>query len=66
MGVDDDLFNDDWMDDDICERCGGDGSVEYDDAPDAWGEDSPSEENHLIECPDCGGHGRFYKKGPTP
>lgn len=44
-------------DDILCDRCGGDGSVEYDDAPDAWGEDCPSDVNHLIPCPDCRGSG---------
>lgn len=56
----------DWPDDDDvdherndCERCGGEGSIEYADAgPDVWGEDCPSEVNHLVECPDCGGSGR--------
>jgi hypothetical protein len=40
-----------------CDRCGGEGFVEYMDAPDTWGEDSPSEENHLVTCPDCRGSG---------
>lgn len=42
-----------------CERCGGEGLLEYIDAPDTWGEDCPSEVNHLIECPDCAGTGRW-------
>lgn len=37
----------------VCERCCGDGFVEYYDAEDTWGEDCPSEVNHLIPCPDC-------------
>lgn len=41
-----------------CQRCGGEGCVEYFDAEDKWGEDSPSELNHLIACPDCAGSGR--------
>lgn len=42
-----------------CDRCGGDGSIEYAEAgPSEWGEDCPSEVNHLIECPDCGGTGK--------
>jgi PRTRC genetic system protein A len=39
-----------------CDRCGGDGFVEYMDAPDTWGEDCPSEENHLVTCQDCRGN----------
>ena len=58
---------DDWGDDrdfdrdrDECDRCGGEGSIEYDEAgPSEWGEDCPSEVNHLIECPKCGGAGYF-------
>lgn len=42
---------------DLCPVCGGDGSVEYDDHPECWGEDCPSEVNHLITCPECGGSG---------
>jgi hypothetical protein len=46
-------------DTEMCERCGGDGSIEYmDGGPSVWGEDCPSEVNHLVECPDCGGTGR--------
>lgn len=49
MGYDDNL---------VCERCGGEGSIEYDDAgSDVWGEDCPSEMNHLVECPACRGEG---------
>ena len=40
-----------------CERCGDEGSVEYMDSPDLWGEDCPSEENHLELCPECRGRG---------
>lgn len=45
--------------DNTCERCGGDGTIEYLDAgPSVWGEDCPSEVNHLVECPNCEGTGR--------
>lgn len=41
---------------DVCDRCGGDGLIEYLDAgPSEWGEDCPSEMNHLIPCPECRG-----------
>lgn len=40
-----------------CPTCGGEGIAEYIDCPDAWGEDCPSEVNHLITCPNCGGSG---------
>jgi RecJ-like exonuclease len=40
-----------------CEQCGGEGMVEYMDCPEAWGEDCPSEPNHLITCPRCHGGG---------
>ena len=43
--------------DDLCPTCGGDGFAEYDDCPEAWGEDTPSLANHLIVCPNCGGSG---------
>lgn len=44
-------FDDDaWQ----CDRCGGGGVVEYDDAPEEWGEDCPSLQNHLIPCRQCG------------
>ena len=43
-----------------CDLCGGDGSREYMDAPDEWGEDCPSEVNHLVECHDCGGAGGWW------
>lgn len=43
-----------------CWRCGGDGVIDYMDAgPDVWGEDCPSEVNHLVTCPDCGGTGLY-------
>lgn len=40
-----------------CPTCGGDGTAEYYDCPESWGEDCPSEENHLIVCPNCRGSG---------
>ena len=41
-----------------CPSCGGEGMVEYLDAgPSAWGEDCPSEENHMVKCPNCRGSG---------
>ena len=41
-----------------CPSCGGEGMVEYLDAgPSAWGEDCPSEENHMVRCPNCRGSG---------
>lgn len=46
-------------DDDTCPDCGGEGFQEYDDCPEVWGEDSPSEGNHLVTCPTCGGSGRM-------
>ena len=53
----DDCFYD--PDRDLCERCGGEGFIEYADAgPDVWGEDCPSMVNHLVNCPDCDGTGR--------
>jgi hypothetical protein len=45
--------------DDCCPDCGGEGIGEYIDHPEAWGEDCPSEVNHLITCPNCGGSGRL-------
>ncbi|MCG8406699.1 MAG: hypothetical protein MI923_16005 [Phycisphaerales bacterium] len=36
-----------------CDLCGGEGFREYVDAPDEWGEDCPSEPNHLIPCRGC-------------
>lgn len=48
---------DDWMEAHEwageCDLCGGDGVREYLDAPDEWGEDCPSEQNHLIACRGC-------------
>jgi DnaJ-class molecular chaperone len=44
----------DWVD---CDRCGGNGFVEYNDAPEIWGEDCPGEINYLVTCPECGGTG---------
>lgn len=38
-----------------CDRCGGEGFCEYQDTPECWGEDCPSEVNHLVDCPECGG-----------
>ena len=58
--VDDDEDNDPWMEDDRkceCDRCGGDGHVELAEAPELWGEDTMSEKNRLVECPDCDGIG---------
>ncbi len=40
-----------------CDRCGGDGFVEYLEAPEAWGEDCPSKLNHFVTCVYCGGTG---------
>lgn len=40
------------------DRCGGEGFIEYADAgPSVWGEDTPSEKNHLVTCPQCYGTG---------
>lgn len=55
--------NDDWLDDCIddtnpCDLCGGERFVEYQECPEAWGEDSPSLQNHLVTCPQCGGSGK--------
>jgi hypothetical protein len=42
----------------VCDRCGGDGFIEYNDGdPGDWGEDCPSEVNHFIVCRQCGGTG---------
>ena len=54
--ADDDLFDDE-DDERNCPWCGGDGFTEYDDDPGAWGEDCPSEENHLVTCSGCKGSG---------
>jgi len=40
-----------------CEQCGDDGSVEYMETPEVWGEDCPSLANHLVACPSCHGRG---------
>lgn len=49
-----------WEDAQICDHCGGEGFIEYDDGDGGdWGEDSPSEENHLIECRHCCGTGEI-------
>jgi hypothetical protein len=41
-----------------CCTCGGEGFIEYNDGgPEVWGEDCPSEENHLVTCPNCRGSG---------
>ena len=45
------------LEDDNCHTCGGQGFAEYLDCPEAWGEGCPSEKNHLITCPNCGGSG---------
>lgn len=44
-GYDDDAWE--------CDLCGGEGFREYLDAPEEWGEDCPSEMNHLIRCRGC-------------
>lgn len=57
MFTDDDLMNDD--ENGVCDECGGEGFIEYNDAgPSYWGEDSPSEINHLLICRSCNGSGR--------
>src|SRR5688572_5387398 len=51
-------------DDDRCDRCCGEGFIEYiDGGPEVWGEDCPSEENHLVSCPRCRGTGIDQTKG---
>lgn len=40
-----------------CGDCGGNGFREYLDAPEEWGEDCPSEENHPIDCRECSSTG---------
>jgi hypothetical protein len=43
----------------ICERCGGEGWIDYLDGDGTdWGEDCPSEINHPIRCRICNGRGR--------
>lgn len=52
--------DDEWADRDLpesCERCGGAGHLEYLEADELWGEDCPSEVNHLVPCPTCHGAG---------
>ena len=51
------IYGDDDGFDLTCDRCGGDGVVEYADSPDVWGEDCPSEMDHLVTCPACYGRG---------
>ena len=42
-----------------CQKCGGDGFLDYLDGDGSdWGEDCPSEENHLITCRACHGTGK--------
>ncbi|MEE9598561.1 MAG: hypothetical protein V3V96_17440 [Acidiferrobacterales bacterium] len=51
-------WDDDFDEDrDNCPSCGGSGRREYIECPEAWGEDCPSELNHMITCPNCGGSG---------
>lgn len=40
-------------DDHTCFKCGGEGLMQLSDCPEEWGEDSFSEVDRLIECPDC-------------
>ena len=50
----------DGEDEPSCPDCGGEGMVEYNDAgPSVWGEDCPSEMNHLVTCPNCKGSGQL-------
>ena len=57
MFTDDDLNNEERC---ICDRCGGEGFIEYNDGDGSdWGDDSPSEVNHLITCRACKGTGRI-------
>ena len=52
-------------DNEVCDRCGGDGFIEYADAgPSEWGEDCPSEMNHLIPCPECRRREEVQKANP--
>jgi hypothetical protein len=51
---------DHWEDACVCDRCGGEGFYEYNDGDGSdWGEDCPSEENHLITCRKCHGTGEI-------
>lgn len=53
-------YDNDGEDEPCCPECGGDGMVEYLEAgPTVWGEDCPSEENHLVTCPNCKGSGQL-------
>lgn len=52
----DEMFDDD-DDRDSCPTCGGDGITEYMDDEGSWGEDCPSEVNHLVTCSNCRGSG---------
>ena len=57
-GDDDADYDHDYWDEERCYRCGGEGLIEYaEGGPEVWGEDCPSEVNHLVTCPDCGGNG---------
>ena len=49
------FYQDEGYDDDAweCPTCGGEGSVEYMNHPEVWGEDCPSLANHLVACPGC-------------
>jgi len=51
------IIDEDGNPDHSCDRCGGDGFMEYYDCPESWEEDCPSEKNHLVECPECHGDG---------
>jgi DnaJ-class molecular chaperone len=44
--------------DDTCPTCGGEGHTEYLDDSGSWGEDCPSEVNHIVTCSNCRGSGR--------
>ena len=49
-----DDYCDDDCDDDYCSMCGGDGVVMLSDCgPSEWGEDCFSEEDRVVECPEC-------------
>ena len=41
--------------DDLCERCGGDGSIMASEASECWGEDTFAEIDRPVACPDCQG-----------
>ena len=52
------IYDDDYCEPNLCQECGGEGFIEYNDAgPSYWGEDCPSEENHLVTCRHCRGTG---------